>query len=213
MPLDRARLRGSGERASRRECRFPRYFTSAGSDPFDAIEWERRDAKITGERGEVVFEQTDIEVPASWSQLATNVVASKYFRGHLGTPERESSVKQLIVRVVNRIREWGEKTGYFRTPEDAQTFVDELKYVLATQRMAFNSPVWFNLGVAGHAAAGQCVLHQLRGRHHGVHHGSGEDRGDALQGRVRHRLESLEDPLLEGAPRGAAAPPPARCPS
>ena len=124
-----------------------RHFTTAGSDPFDAIEWERRDARITGERGEVVFEQTDVEVPASWSQLATNVVASKYFRGHLGTPERESSVKQLIGRVVERICEWGGKSGYFRTPQDAQAFSDELKYVLATQRMAFNSPVWFNLGV------------------------------------------------------------------
>jgi ribonucleoside-diphosphate reductase alpha chain len=145
---------GSGKAARKRRVRerkgvsIPRYFTSAGADPFDAIEWERRDAKITGERGEVVFEQTDIEVPASWSQLATNVVASKYFRGHLGTPERESSVKRLIVRVVDRIREWGDKSGYFRTPEDAQTFVDELEYVLATQRMSFNSPVWFNLGVA-----------------------------------------------------------------
>ncbi len=148
------RVVGSGKTARRHRARepegvsVPRYFTSAGSDPFDAIEWVRCDAKISGERGEVVFEQTDVEVPASWSQLATNVVASKYFRGHIGTPERESSVKQLITRVVDRIREWGERAGYFRTPEDAQAFVDELKYVLATQRMAFNSPVWFNLGVA-----------------------------------------------------------------
>jgi len=127
---------------------IPRHFTEAGIDPFDAVEWELRSAKIVNEKGEIVFEQTDVEVPASWSQLATNVVVSKYFRGHVGTPERERSVKQLIGRVVNRIREWGDKSGYFRTPEDSQAFADELTHILVAQRMAFNSPVWFNLGVA-----------------------------------------------------------------
>ena len=126
-----------------------RFFTRPGEDPFDAVEWELRTAKISNERGEVVFEQTDVEIPKSWSQLATNVVVSKYFRGHIGTPERERSVKQLIGRVVGRIREWGEKSGYFHSPEDAQTFSDELSFLLVTQRMAFNSPVWFNLGVQG----------------------------------------------------------------
>ena len=140
---------GSGKKPGRRPrglC-VPRCFTRPGEDPFDAVEWELRSAKISNERGEVVFEQTDVEIPKSWSQLATNVVVSKYFRGHIGTPEREHSVKQLIGRVVGRIREWGEKSGYFRSPEDAQTFSDELTHVLVTQRMAFNSPVWFNLGV------------------------------------------------------------------
>jgi ribonucleoside-diphosphate reductase alpha chain len=126
---------------------IPRYFTVAGNDPFDAVEWELRSAKIVNEQGESVFEQTDVEVPKRWSQLATNVVVSKYFRGHIGTPDRERSVKQLIGRVVDRIREWGDASGYFCTAEDSQTFADELKYILVTQRMAFNSPVWFNLGV------------------------------------------------------------------
>ena len=142
---------GSGRRPGRRArgLSLARCFTRPGEDPFDAVEWELRTAKISNERGEVVFEQTDVEIPKSWSQLATNVVVSKYFRGHIGTAEREHSVKQLIGRVVGRIREWGEKSGYFRSPEDAQTFSDELTHLLVTQRMAFNSPVWFNLGVQG----------------------------------------------------------------
>jgi ribonucleoside-diphosphate reductase alpha chain len=134
-------------RAKRRGLSIARHFTPAGADPFDAVEWELRSAKIANERGETVFEQTDVEVPAAWSQLATNVVVSKYFRGHIGTPEREHSVKQLIGRVVGRLREWGERSGYFRTPDDAQAFSDELTHILVTQRMSFNSPVWFNLGV------------------------------------------------------------------
>jgi len=113
------------------------------------VEWELRDAKISDERGETVFEQIDVEIPKEWSQLATNVVVSKYFRGHVGTPERERSVKQLIGRVVDRIVEWGEKSHYFKAPEDRDAYRDELKYILVTQRMAFNSPVWFNLGVQG----------------------------------------------------------------
>ncbi len=124
-----------------------RYFTQADVDPFDAIEWELRSATIGNEKGEVVFEQNDVEIPKSWSQLATNVVVSKYFRGHLGTPERETSVRQLIGRVVGRIREWGEEGGYFATEEDARAYADELTYLLVHQKMAFNSPVWFNLGV------------------------------------------------------------------
>jgi ribonucleoside-diphosphate reductase alpha chain len=127
---------------------IPRHFTQAGVDPFDMVVWELRSAKITDEGGAVVFEQTDVEIPKDWSQLATNVVVSKYFRGHVGTPERERSVKQLIGRVVGRIVEWGEKSGYFRTPEDRDAYSDELKYILVSQRVAFNSPVWFNLGVA-----------------------------------------------------------------
>jgi ribonucleoside-diphosphate reductase alpha chain len=127
--------------------KVPRYFTRPGEDPFDAVEWELRSARISNEKGETVFEQTDVEVPSSWSQLATNVVVSKYFRGHIGTPEREHSVKQLIGRVVGRIVEWGEASGYFRTPEDRDAYRDELTHILVTQRMAFNSPVWFNLGV------------------------------------------------------------------
>jgi len=139
-----------GRRRERRKPKglsIPRHFTRPGEDPFDAVAWQLRSAKITDERGEVVFEQTDVEVPETWSQLATNVVVSKYFRGHVGTPDRERSVKQLIGRVVDRLVEWGEASGYFRTEDDRDAFRDELKYILVTQRMAFNSPVWFNLGV------------------------------------------------------------------
>ena len=126
---------------------IPRYFTEAGADPFDSVEWDLRNAKISNERGETVFEQTDVEMPKSWSQLATNVVVSKYFRGHIGSPGRERSVKQLIGRVVAKIRAWGDASGYFRSSQDGDTFSDELTHILVTQKMAFNSPVWFNLGV------------------------------------------------------------------
>jgi ribonucleoside-diphosphate reductase alpha chain len=126
---------------------IPRHFTSPDVDPFDTVEWEIRSATIANEKGESVFEQNDVEIPKSWSQLATNVVVSKYFRGHVGTPGREYSVRQLIGRVVGRIREWGEEGGYFATEEDARAYADELTYLLVHQKMAFNSPVWFNLGV------------------------------------------------------------------
>jgi ribonucleoside-diphosphate reductase alpha chain len=148
----RNHLRGVGAARARPKApsglRIPRHFTRAGVDPWAGVEWELRSAKIANERGETVFEQSDVEVPAAWSQLATNVVASKYFRGHIGTREREHSVRQLISRVVGRIREWGEKSGYFRSREDGECFRDELTRLVITQRAAFNSPVWFNLGVA-----------------------------------------------------------------
>jgi ribonucleoside-diphosphate reductase alpha chain len=127
--------------------KIPRRFTEAGTDPFDSVEWELRTANISNEKGETVFEQVDVEIPVSWSQLATNVVVSKYFRGHVGQPGRERSIKELIGRVVGRITEWGVKGGYFAAPEDADAFSDELTYLLVNQKMAFNSPVWFNLGV------------------------------------------------------------------
>ncbi len=125
----------------------PRHFSEEGIDPLDTVEWERRTALISNESGESIFEQADCEIPAGWSQLATNVVVSKYFRGHLGTPERESSVRQLIGRVVGRIHEWGAGSGYFRTAADGDAFQAELTHLLVNQKMAFNSPVWFNIGV------------------------------------------------------------------
>jgi ribonucleoside-diphosphate reductase alpha chain len=151
-PGDRDHLQPVGGRTRRDGAKpkglsIERVFTKAGADPFDAVEWDLRSAKITGEGGEVVFEQKDVEIPKSWSQLAANVVVSKYFRGHLDAADRERSVKQLIGRVVGKIREWGDKSGYFATPADSQAFSDELTHILVTQRMAFNSPVWFNLGV------------------------------------------------------------------
>src|ERR1700759_2720576 len=125
-----------------------RQFTTAGVHPYDTVEWERRDARIQNYKdGTDAFFQPDVEFPVSWSQNATNIVAQKYFRGTLGTPERESSLRQVIDRVADTITEWGSRDGYFVDPAEADAFRDELKYVLVHQRAAFNSPVWFNIGV------------------------------------------------------------------
>ncbi|MGH2654232.1 MAG: vitamin B12-dependent ribonucleotide reductase [Actinomycetota bacterium] len=127
---------------------FKRYFTEDGVHPFDGVEWEIRDAVIPNfKEGGNAFEQRGVEFPKSWSQNATNIVAQKYFRGPLGTPQRESSVRQLIGRVVDTIKGWGTKDGYFATDADADVFAEELTHVLVTQKAAFNSPVWFNVGV------------------------------------------------------------------
>jgi ribonucleoside-diphosphate reductase alpha chain len=128
--------------------RFKRHFTTDGPHPFDEIEWETRDAVIPNfKEGGNAFEQRDVEFPKSWSQNATNIVAQKYFRGPLGTPQRESSVRQLVARVVDTIKGWGVKDGYFATDRDADVFGQELTHILVTQKAAFNSPVWFNVGV------------------------------------------------------------------
>jgi ribonucleoside-diphosphate reductase alpha chain len=163
---EKGQLHAVGQKKRKRRApkgmTISRHFTTAGEDPYDFVEWEFRSAKIANENGEIVFEQTDVEVPKTWSQLATNVVVSKYFRGHMGTPERENSVRQLIDRVVGRIREWGDASGYFRTPEDSQIFSDELKHILLTQRMSFNSPVWFNLGVKNNTQqASACFINSV----------------------------------------------------
>jgi ribonucleoside-diphosphate reductase alpha chain len=126
---------------------FKRFFTKSGIDPLDEIEWEVRTASIHNEKGEAIFEQSNVEVPKDWSQTATNIVASKYFHGKLGTPERESSVKQLIARVADTIADWGKEGGYFRGDEDASVFRDELTHILVRQKASFNSPVWFNCGL------------------------------------------------------------------
>jgi ribonucleoside-diphosphate reductase alpha chain len=127
---------------------FNRYFTTEGRHPFDDVEWEVRDAVIPNfKEGGFAFEQCDVEFPVSWSQNATNIVAQKYFRGTLGTPQRESSVRQLAGRVVDTIRVWGERNGYFASAQDAQVFAEELTHLIVTQKAAFNSPVWFNVGV------------------------------------------------------------------
>ncbi|HEU4402375.1 MAG TPA: vitamin B12-dependent ribonucleotide reductase, partial [Candidatus Polarisedimenticolia bacterium] len=138
-----------------------RYFTRPGVDPFDEVEWEVRNAVIGNEKGEIVFEQRDVEVPKSWSQTATNVVASKYFRGTLGTPQRERSVRQLIGRVVRTIGGWGRSQGYFNSEADAQTFEAELKHLLVYQKMAFNSPVWFNVGVEPKPQCSACFINSV----------------------------------------------------
>ncbi len=129
---------------------FPRYFTARlepGRTPYDEIEWEKRSASIGNDKGAVIFEQSDVEVPAKWSQTATNIVVSKYFYGKVGSPERETSVRQLVGRVVDTIAGWGKDQNYFRTAEDAESFRLELTHLMLTQKACFNSPVWFNVGV------------------------------------------------------------------
>src|ERR1700687_2348035 len=143
--------------------RFGRYFTPAGSHAYDLIEWERRTAAIIGEKGQVIFEQKDVEVPRSWSQLAINVVAQKYFRGGVGTPERETSVRQLIDGVVETLAGWGREGGYFASEEDAENWSQELRFLLVTQHASFNSPVWFNIGVPGRAQQGAaCFINSVQ---------------------------------------------------
>ncbi len=140
-------------------------------DPFDTVEWELRSAAIKGEKGEVVFEQTDCEIPSSWSQLATNVVVSKYFFGEMGTPERESSVRHLIHRVTRTIADWGMEDGYFATEEDGERFYRELTWLCLHQHASFNSPVWFNVG----------LYHQYGVRGDMCNWHWSEDQGDAIQ--------------------------------
>jgi len=125
---------------------FSRHFTRPGISPFDEITWELRDAIIQDYKGRTIFEQKNVEVPADWSMTATNIVASKYLHGQVGTPERESGVRALITRVAESIRDWGIAAGYFATPADAATFFAELSHLLLNQKVAFNSPVWFNVG-------------------------------------------------------------------
>src|ERR1700678_1934570 len=125
---------------------FRRFFTKPSVSPYDEIEWERRTAQITDAQGKAIFEQKDVEVPKDWSMTATNIVASKYLHGTIGTPDRESGVRALVTRVAETIANWGQTQGYFKTPEDGATFHDELSHLLLQQKAAFNSPVWFNVG-------------------------------------------------------------------
>src|SRR5687767_15313057 len=140
---------------------FPRFFSTAGIDPFDQVEWEMRDAIIGNEKGTVVFEQRDVEIPKSWSQQATNIVVSKYFRGHVGSPDRERSVKQLIGRVVTTITEWARKQKYFASDAVLSAFSDDLKYLLVHQMAAFNSPVWFNCGFEKAPQCSACFINAV----------------------------------------------------
>ena len=140
---------------------FERVFSREGRDPFDEFEWELRSAVIYNERGEVVFEQRDVEVPRFWSQQATNIVVSKYFRGQLGMPERERSVKQLIGRVVDTITGWAGAQRYFASEDGLQAFSDDLKHLLVYQKAAFNSPVWFNCGFEKVPQCSACFINSV----------------------------------------------------
>jgi ribonucleoside-diphosphate reductase alpha chain len=138
-----------------------RFFTKPGDDGFTNVEWDLRTANITGENGKVVFEQKDVEVPRGWSQTATNVVVQKYFRGTVGTPDRERSVRHLISRVADTITDWGVKDGCFTTPEDAEVYRAELRHLLVEQKMSFNSPVWFNVGSEPHPQCSACFINSV----------------------------------------------------
>ena len=153
-PVGRPRVEPQG-------LRFTRFFSHEGNHPFDELEWEKRDAIITNDKGVTVFKQEGVEVPVGWSQQATNIVVSKYFRGQIGTPGRETSVRQVVGRVATTIADWGRQGGYFATPADALAFEHELAAILVTQRAAFNSPVWFNVGVESHPQCSACFINSV----------------------------------------------------
>src|SRR5215218_1510810 len=140
---------------------YERFFSRAGVDAFDEVEWDLRSAVIGSEKGEVVFEQRDVEMPKFWSQQATNIVVSKYFRGQIGTPDRERSVKQLIGRVVDTITTWARNQQYFASEDDLSAFSDDLKHLLVYQKAAFNSPVWFNVGFETHPQCSACFINSV----------------------------------------------------
>ena len=153
-------------RRARRTRRAPRLshqraFSRADLHPFDELRWELRTAGISSDSGKVIFEQKDVEVPSGWSQLATNVVVSKYFRGAVGQPNREHSVKQLVGRVVDTITGWGRDLGYFSAEEDVKAFSDDLCYLLVNQYLAFNSPVWFNVGIEKKPQCSACFINSV----------------------------------------------------
>jgi ribonucleoside-diphosphate reductase alpha chain len=154
LPASHKADRGAGLSMARR-------FTRAGVHPFDEVAWDRRTASISNTRGEVIFEQKGVEFPAFWSQTATAVVVSKYFRGTLGTADRESSVRQLIGRVVGTIGAWARQAAYFATEDDVQTFEGELTWMLLHQRVSFNSPVWFNVGVEAQPQCSACFINKV----------------------------------------------------
>ena len=152
------------ERSTQRETGldFGRRFTDGTRSPFDAVEWEVRTALIGNDKGQVIFRQENVEVPKAWSQTATNIVASKYFHGKPNTPEREGSVRQLISRVVETIARWGDEGGYFATPDSKSVFRDELTHLLVEQKVAFNSPVWFNVGVQAKPQCSACFINSVQ---------------------------------------------------
>ena len=171
----------AAKKKARTGLAIPRVFSTPGVNPFDAVEWERRKAVIGDEKGKTIFEQDNVMVPRSWSMLATNVVASKYFYGELGTPAREHSARQLIHRVARTIADWGRTDGVFATPEDAEVFYNELAWLCLHQHGSFNSPVWFNCGL-----------------HHQYGTGKGNGHGllyfDRAEGRVRRAETQYERP-------------------
>ena len=161
-----------------------RRFTRPEMHPYDDIEWAYRSANITSDTGDTIFEQNDVEVPAFWSQNATNIVVSKYFHGAVDSPQRENSIKGLIDRVVNTITAWGRDGGYFRGAGEADAFEQELRFLLVNQYAAFNSPVWFNVGVEAKPQCSACFI-------------------NSVEDTMEDRLQSLHAALQQGtAQRG-----------
>jgi ribonucleoside-diphosphate reductase alpha chain len=154
-------LKGEGEEPAEGGLEFPRSFVQEGVNPYEDIAWETRSAVITNEKGADLFRQDNVEVPQKWSQHATNIVASKYFHGQVGTPQRERSVRTLVERVARTLTEWGVKGGYFASDADASAFHDDLAFLLLNQYAAFNSPVWFNCGVEEHPQCSACFINSV----------------------------------------------------
>jgi ribonucleoside-diphosphate reductase alpha chain len=139
-----------------------RFYTEDGAHPYEKIVWEERDAVINSDKGEVIFSQKNIEMPKFWSQTATNIAASHYFRGRIGTAERETGAKQMVGRVAKTISKWGFEQGYFKTQTDAEIYEQELTYILVNQHAAFNSPVWYNVGVEEHPQCSACFINSVQ---------------------------------------------------
>ncbi len=174
---------------------FRRYYTKPGIHPFDTIEWEFRTAIISNEKGETIFEQKNVEVPKSWSMTATNVVVSKYFHGKIGTPQREMSVRQIVDRVARTITNWGKKGNYFATEEDADTFYAELTFLLVNQYMAFNSPVWFNVGIEEKPQCSACFINSVEDTMESIL-GTCTNRRTIIQMGLRHGIEFILAPFI-----------------
>jgi ribonucleoside-diphosphate reductase alpha chain len=190
-------LKRSLAREQRSGIVFPRYFTARlepGRTPYDEIQWELRTASIANDKGTVIFEQRDVETPMDWSQTATNIVASKYFHGRMGAPDRERSVAQLVHRVTDTIAGWGIEGRYFRSPEDGENFRNELAHLMLTQKACFNSPVWFNVGVRSEARGYGWYYdeqaHTVRALEKGVHR---PQCSACFINSVRDTLESILD--------------------
>ena len=186
-----------------------RFFTTPGVHPFDTVEWEMRNARI-GHGDRVAFEQENVEFPKTWSQNATNIVAQKYFRGQLGSPEREHSVKEMIGRVAGTITGWGRAGGYFAGEEDARAFNHELTHILLHQMAAFNSPVWFNVGFEESPQCSACFILSVEDTMESIldleHEG-----GDDLPRRVRARASTCRTSAARWSRLRRVGRPPVRC--
>ncbi len=143
---------------SKRGLKFRRFFSTPGIDPMDSVQWDERSARIRNANGQTIFEQHDIETPSFWTDMALNVVASRYFRGKPGAAGRETSVRAMILRVVDTIFAWGTEQDYFATEDDARVFRDELAFLILHQMASFNSPVWFNVGIEEKPQCSACFI-------------------------------------------------------